>query len=178
MQLLVPIALVLLSFNVTAPPKQPKSAPNSRVNVIGSQTQTSRFTFASTSDALRGISGLHIVVEDLDEDAKAKGLNKEDLTRRAELVLRRNGIQVHTRNKFVRTVGGTFLYINVQMRTSIYSISVECRQNVRSIIDPNVVIVSATIWDIGSTGGAALTTEGIDHLLDMFCDDFRRANPK
>lgn len=70
------------------------------------------------------------------------------------------------------------MYINVPKRKSIYSISVECKQNVRSVIDPNVVITGATIWHIDSTGGADRTTKGIDQILDIFCKDFLKANPK
>ena len=185
MQLLVPAALALLSFNVAGPQQKPASRsmfnvaePKPQVIATSSQTQTSRRVISSTHDALKGISSLHVLVEELDDEAKAEGLNTEVLTQRAELALRRNGIKVLTRDELFQAAGAPYLYNYVQVRGSISSLDVECKQNVRSVIDPSMLIMGATIWQTGSMGGVRRTMEAMDQYLDRFCNDFLKANPK
>jgi hypothetical protein len=167
MQILIPAALALLSFHVAGQStKQVPSLPKSVERVV-----------ANRSDALKGLKGVHVFV-DIDDNATEAGLDKVALTTRVELTLRRNGIRVYTEEEMFLAVGMPSLSITPNISGSMGSVSVKCEQNVKSVVIPGVTIIGAIIWERSSIGGSLRAQEGIDSLVESFCNDFLKANPK
>jgi hypothetical protein len=67
----------------------------------------------ATRETLRGLTGVHIAVEEVEPDLERAGLRRSQLQTDAELRLRKAGIRVLTREEFLATLGRPYLYIRV-----------------------------------------------------------------
>lgn len=180
MQLLIPAALALLSFNI-AGPQATKPAPKPLFNAATPQAQTTKpleDVLSSTSEALKGMKGVYLFVEDLHSTAIAEGLSKDAIHNRVELALRRNGIQVYTIEEMRQAAGQPFLYINVNAQSERANVSVSCCQTVLSTVRPDMQIRGVPVWEQVGIGGVRRVIETVDLYVDKFCLDYLKANPK
>jgi hypothetical protein len=67
----------------------------------------------NTRETLRGLTGVHVAVENVSPDLEGAGLTKSQLQTDAELRLRKAGIQVLTWEESLATSGRPYLYIRV-----------------------------------------------------------------
>lgn len=173
MQLLVPAALALLTFNVAGPQRGTKPVPPL-------PKPTAR-AFAGTSDALRGLKGIYVFSEGLPSDAESLGLNKLAIVRRVVPSLRKNGIRTYTLSEQTHVTGSPALYINVNVHGEAFSISLQCLQDVRSLVTPGVELAAVTVWDkgtVGTHGGSAeYILDTLEEITAMFAADYLKANP-
>jgi hypothetical protein len=128
---------------------------------------------------LKGITSVHVLVEDLDADAQRIGLTTQAIQTDVELKLFAAGMHVVTTEEWLKMPGAPRLYINVSvLPPQAASISVELDQNVR--LERNGErAVSANTWD--SKGVMANPTEQgvrreIGNHVDQFLKAWRSAN--
>jgi hypothetical protein len=87
-------------------------------------------------ETLHGLQGVHVVVENIDQNAERDGLTEHQVQTDVELRLRQSGIRVLSEEERLATPGRPYLYINVNtfknndMEFYVYSITVELNQNV------------------------------------------------
>jgi hypothetical protein len=103
----------------------------------GFDTETTRAT-------LRGLEGVHVVVEALKAEAERDGLTRTQIQTDVELRLRKAGIRVFTQQEVVHIPGQPWLYVRVGtlkhpgLELYVDSIDVELRQWVYLARHPNL----------------------------------------
>jgi hypothetical protein len=137
--------------------------------------------------SLRGLSGVHVLVENLTDDAKRVGLDTDTIQTDVELKLRLAGITVLTSEESLRAPGMPDLYVNVDVMAFngfyVYSVTVEVDQNVMLRRNYDSVIGAAT-WSVTGVGGATSQSaksggrEFLSELIDHFLNAYLDANPK
>jgi hypothetical protein len=137
--------------------------------------------------SLKGLAGIHVVVEDLNQDATDAGLSVGALQTDAELKLRLAGISVL--NASEQALGFPYLYIVVVVQSRdralyYYSISAEIWQHTRLTRSPTTEVWAAT-WStalfIGSVGETTFTTAvraAVKDRVDKFINAWLAVNPK
>ncbi|MBI3330423.1 MAG: hypothetical protein HYZ81_27400 [Nitrospinae bacterium] len=113
-----------------------------------------------TRATLRGLTGVHVMVEEISPEIKRAGLTTTQLQTDAELRLRKAGIRVLTQEESLATPGGPYLYIRVTGlkdetvtgRPLGYAAftEVSLHQNVRLARDPAITAVGAQTWNSAS----------------------------
>jgi hypothetical protein len=180
MQLLISVSLMLLSFNV-AGTQGTKPATKSLFSVTSPPMQSHspiENVVASSSDVLKGLKGLYVHAEEITNATKAVGLDRDAITQRVELTMRRNGIRVLNREEVLQEAGDPYVHVYVRVSGTESRIELRCNQNVRSEINPSVKIIGATIWSTVGHGAAEYTKDGIDQVVERFCNEYLKANPK
>lgn len=145
---------------------------------------------------LSGIGNVRIVIEDLNEVAKAAGITRDLLLTKTQLELRRIGIP--TRDEF-----GPYLYVRFRaldiasISATVFDLSVSVHDMViprrlladsvpatRREVRRRTTDMIATLWD-KSALAAAPSGEAVPHLrstlellLDAFANDYLAANPR
>jgi hypothetical protein len=151
-------------------------------HVLAQDTQFNRATLA-------GLTGLDVIVDDMNPNAERDGLAKSALQTDVELRLRHAGIRVLTENESIAAPGSPYLHLRVMaakndLRMYGYSIELELKQLVRLDRDPSMRSV-ATTW--GALVGVGIVPAGdLSHVVrervrdavDGFINDFLAANPK
>jgi len=125
--------------------------------------------------ALKGLKSLGVLVEGLKEKAIKIGLSEDRLRTIAELKLRREGIEVLEYGSFPQ------LYINVNVLSRAFNITIKIQEWVQLRRDPSIECFGVT-WDDSVTGsyegGAEYIVDTLNQALEVFLNDYYRANPK
>jgi hypothetical protein len=147
--------------------------------------------FADQKETMRGISGVKVVVEHLNDKAEEAGLNLERVQRTAELELRKAGIKVLSEEEWLNTEGFPRLYINIttsfhaQANDSLvgFAVSMELKQLVVLARDASKECTAVT-WTARSAGSVGannidkIRTDGLISDLEEFINDWLTVNPK
>ena len=141
---------------------------------------------AVARDTLRGLTGVHVVVEELRPEAVKDGLSKDAIEERVVQRLWDAGIQVLMKDQWTLAAGAPYLYLNVNAVKSsdlyVYAVDLQLNQTVKLERLPSVA-VAATTWATGCRVGA-VSADSVRILagvaaqsVDRFIDDYRAANP-
>jgi hypothetical protein len=137
---------------------------------------------------LRGLSGVLVLVEDIDPGAERDGLMKHQIQADVELRLRQAGIAVLTWKQVRVVPGAPYLYVNVHARKSlspatfyVYRIDVDLVQDTYLKRDPSIRS-SDTTWHIGALGATAvhdlhMVRGQVADLVDRFINAYYDVNP-
>lgn len=136
--------------------------------------------------SLRKLTGVYVLIEDLDPVAK-EIISEQQIRTGTELRLRQSGIRVLSQAESFIAPGSPMLYVNLSALKDdslyTYRYRVELYQDVLLERDTNFRI-SALTWDAGSFGyaGSAIVrsfvSRKIFEAIGEFCNDFLKANEK
>ncbi len=140
---------------------------------------------AKDDTVLRGLNTVRLVVESLDADAHACGLNQEQLTAEVERRLRDLGVPIAYESEPPR-MPYVYVYVNVVRiePVHLYSYSFFVRLNECVMLRDGRTICGATTWDKGGLGvvDAATCAAGVRaHVfpkIDLFAKAYLAMNPK
>jgi len=152
------------------------------------------YVYAIDSDLTRrtllGIQGVHVIVEDLQPSLKDYGqkfsLSNTQIEKDVEIRLRAAGIDVFTREQWLKTIGRPLLYINVNTHDDKFRVAYDIRIDLKQIVsmeaNPDVKTLAPT-WAINMTGMANIDNLGVIRtnvgtLVDRFIKAFWAANKK
>ncbi|OPX99799.1 MAG: hypothetical protein A4E58_00214 [Syntrophorhabdus sp. PtaB.Bin006] len=141
-----------------------------------------------TRRTLRGLAGVHVMVEDLQpgfkEYAEKSGLSASQMERNVVSRIERSGIRVLRREIWLKTPGRPLLYININTHDNkfrfAYDAKVELRQIVAMEANPQVKTLAGT-WSINMTGIAEIDElnvvgKNVAILVDRFISAYESAN--
>ena len=147
-------------------------------SVSGSESQSKLET------SMVGLSGVRVVIEQLESDLEQDGLTMRQLQTDAELRLRKAGIPV-------REDYSTVLYISVstikgQSREFFYAyaIRVELRQNAWLDRNPKILVPGVATWEAATLGFIPVREvvreirNNVNDFVDEFINKYLAANPK
>lgn len=154
--------------------------------VLPAQESAATTPHAVARDTLRGLIGVHVVVEELRPEAVDDGLSKEAIEEGVVQRLWDAGVRVLMEDQWTIAAGAPYLYLNVNAVKSkdlyVYAVDLQLNQNVRLERLPSVA-VAATTWTTGCRVGA-VSADSVGVLaqvaaqsVDRFIEDYRRANP-
>ena len=138
--------------------------------------------------SLKGLEGIHPVVEALDPEEEHDGLTAGQLLSEVVYQLQQAGIRVLTQEECENMPGMPYLYVNInaiQLTTQpsyIYAIGVELKQTVSLVRNPDVVSVGST-WRAGTLGIVPITDmphrirAAVGEKVDAFIYDYLAVNP-
>jgi hypothetical protein len=141
-------------------------------------------------EGLKGLKGVHVLVEDLNIDAEADGLSKDAIQTDVERKLQQSGIRVLTQTQMQAAPGKPALCVRVSTAEipgyPTYScfISVELKESVKLQRNFGIQVVGATTWqtngDVGYVNTQSLFTlrDRVKDKVDQFCNAYLKANPK
>lgn len=143
---------------------------------------------AGSRESLRGISGVGVVVEDINPEASADSLSQDAIRTAAELILRSKGIRVLTNVERTRLGSAPYLYINVNMLKEelglyAYAVNVDLKQVVGLLSRRGAQAWGAT-WSasvVGAVGEAnvrQIIADAVEPLVKDFARDFLSVNPR
>jgi hypothetical protein len=135
---------------------------------------------------LRGIKGVHVVIEFLKPEIEEDGLTEDRLRKEAELKFQKAGIKVLSERENQMAPGRPQIYMNLNILkykyfpVYIYHNRVELVQDVY-LGRASTIRTGAVTWSI-STAGVATSLEGtkasMENLMDYFLDAYVSVNPK
>lgn len=137
----------------------------------------------SDRETLKNLKGVHVHVQDLNQDIELAGLSKDQIRTDVELKLRLAGIKVLTLVEHYEGKGAPYLHIYLDSHKTekgefVYSLSFGIIQEVRLV--RNNTITDAITWSISGVGYNNI--EGIRaHIkdrADKFINDYLSVNPK
>jgi len=152
------------------------------------------YAYAIDSDltrrTLKGIRGVHVIVEDLQPNLKGYGpktsLSSIQIEKDVEDRLQSAGIEVFTRDRWLKTLGRPLLYININTHDDKFSVAYDVRLELKQIVameaNPDIKTLAST-WSINMTGMAAMDKldkirDALATLMDRFIKAYRTANNK
>ena len=137
----------------------------------------------SDRETLKNLKGVHVHVQDLNQDIEQAGLSKNQIRTDVELKLRLAGIKVLTLLEHYEGKGAPYLHIYLDSHKTekgefVYSLSFGIIQELRLV--RNNTITDAITWSISGVGYNNI--EGIRaHIkdrADKFINDYLSVNPK
>lgn len=143
----------------------------------------------SNRATLRGLKGVGILVEQLPPEVEREGLVRNQLQMEAESKLRMAGIKVLTREECLRTPGGPYLYININVNlakteSEIYPYTIDAMliQKVSLLRAPEQITYAVT-WStggVGSIGKPILSQlrDSVEEMVGLFIKAYLGENPK
>ncbi len=159
------------------------------VMVAALASSTSAQMFVPTGrDTLRGLTGVEVVVEDLQPELVDGGLSaaaiREDIERR----LRANGIVVYPSHAGNPSPAKPYLYVHLNAlplpgyATYVVGLQVHLRQTLRSSVTASN-IVNAMTWDAHNVlavpaGSLRAVRDEILDYVDLFIEDWAAAHPE
>ncbi|MGB8991811.1 MAG: hypothetical protein WCD80_07130 [Desulfobaccales bacterium] len=135
-------------------------------------------------EALKGLKGVEVVVEDLKPEAEHMGLSTAQIKTDVELRLRKAGIKVLTFAESAFTPGMPYLHVTVTEMNSlsliVFSLEVDLKERVT--LDRGFK-VPGKIWSTSSVGAVGINKIReirvfIGDDVDKFINDYLAANPK
>ncbi len=149
------------------------------------QGQTRNALLSDSDRVLKNLPGVAIVVEDLDKDAKATGLNPAILEKYTELKLRADGIKVLSPKASVALSDQPYIYLRLTVvripksEVLIYSFDIKLDETLIRPSDQKR-ITGCTIWSQEYTGAVANKTfpTAIHDVLKGFLHQFTTAYNK
>lgn len=139
-------------------------------------------------ESLRGLRGVQVVIEDIEEDLRAEGLSKDRIRTAAESVLKSSGIPLLRDEEHNTTTSRAWLHVQVGTLKDLsgryaYMIRVFLRQKV-FLEDGPPQSISATTWEsaivIGTIRGSNLRqlVMTAEEKTKEFATDFLAQNPR
>ena len=135
-------------------------------------------------ESLRGLDGVYVLVEDLNDDTKRAGLTVAQIKTDVELKLRKVGIRITTREERLTEEGSPHLYVNVNVVGSqqyyAYNISVSLKQSV--YLQRNFLLIRVPTWTTGGAGKASSRSiredarKNLGDFVDRFINDYLAVN--
>ena len=135
--------------------------------------------------SLKGIKGLHVLVEDITSATKQAGFSKQKILKDVEAKLRIGGIRPLTQNQHLRVKGQPYLYVAFSALRNpeadnliVYYINVELIQNVLLERNPKVLVDASTwsITSIGATHRVKQVRNELKDFIDVFLAAYASAN--
>ncbi len=134
----------------------------------------------SARPVLQGLKGVYVLVENLEEELTAAGIQRLQLQSYAEVRLMEAGIRVLEHEQVFQRPGIPFLYINVgsfkfDQESFAVCIDVSLREQVRLLRREESPAVVATTWRKGARVGvlpAKLVARGIRQTIDDAIQEF------
>ena len=118
---------------------------------------------------------LQLIVESLGEDAASIGLTKSRLQTKCELRLRQAGFTVMDSSLI------PYLYVNINIHNNSFACDVSFRRVATFLDSGNMYATRVSTWSVGSLGAhggsASYIVESLDDKLDIFLNEFLKANP-
>jgi biotin operon repressor len=137
-----------------------------------------------------GIQGVHVIVEDLQPSLKDYGqkfsLSNTQIEKDVEIRLRAAGIDVFTREQWLKTIGRPLLYINVNTHDDKFRVAYDIRIDLKQIVsmeaNPDIKTLAPT-WAINMTGMANIDNldvirTNVGTLVDRFIKAYWTVNKK
>jgi hypothetical protein len=154
-------------------------------------TTTPKMKFVSQRDALTGLQGVYVLVEDFKPDDEKYGLNSEMFKTDVELRLRQYGVKVLSDAEMVLAANHPRLYINllpnINEKVGIVSVKVSVELNEYVVLMRNTsTVANAITWKSRTLSIYRLNRldmemkamEGVRDLVDRFIKSYLAANPK
>jgi hypothetical protein len=135
---------------------------------------------------LRGLDGVHVVIEFVNPEIVGDGLTQDRLQADVELQLQEAGITVLSEAENQTTPGRPLMYMNVNILkykyipAYIYNIRLELVQDVYLVRSSNVKIGGVT-WSINTAGIVPKLNDiktSMENLVDYFAKAYLSANPQ
>lgn len=122
---------------------------------------------------------LDVAVEKPNADAKKIGLSEQLIRSKVELQLRRNGVEVGTKEDYLKSKA--YFYVRCTVVGESYNIVIRLNRRVSYTVGDKTYVINATTYNKSSTGtvGSSGGDFVIKHLLnyiDEFSNDFIKAN--
>jgi hypothetical protein len=149
------------------------------------------FDLEVTRATLRGIEGVHVLVEgNIDTHAQQAGLTQNQRQTAVELRLRKAGIRVVTQEQSRSMPGRPWLYVAVAVLKSppidvwAFTIYVEVRQMVSLTRAPEIVIpgstwaASAGLYTVHTSMLQQTVRERLADVIDVFINAYLAVNPE
>jgi alkanesulfonate monooxygenase SsuD/methylene tetrahydromethanopterin reductase-like flavin-dependent oxidoreductase (luciferase family) len=170
-RLIGPIARVLVLFAGFASPALALDTPNERVT-------------------LAGLTGVHVVVNEMSAEAAREGLTRSSLQAEVESRLRRGGLRVLTAAEALTSVGRPTLELRVTLipagevpQLYVYSVDLALRQQIRLTRDRSVDSFAIT-WSetrqVGVVGATrlAVVRDAVRAKVEEFITAWQTVNPE
>ena len=154
--------------------------------VLWSFQAQARATVPQGVSSLSGLSGVGVVIEDIDPAIEREGFTAGQIHKDVEEKLRTAGIKILSEAELTKSPGMPYLYVNIftfkDEDIYAYHITLELKQMVTLIRKPAVKQSVAT-WKIsgGGTVGAlklANIRTSVAEYINAFIKAYRAANPK
>lgn len=139
-------------------------------------------------ESLRGLSGVHVLIEDISPDAQADGLSKGEIQTAVELILRSAGIRILTVSETLATPSQSCLHIHVgtnKSKPERYALSVRLQlwQQVSLVQRPAHTMSAPTYMESGTgTFSSRMLRDGISEVIEpmvkTFANNFLAVNPR
>jgi hypothetical protein len=142
---------------------------------------TATFVKSDDSRILKGLKGVNVIVEPLQPDLKSIGLTSDKVQTSVELTLRRNGIRVLSPQEQLDYRGMPAFYVSVIGSKTSYSFSVSLLETTRLERNPYITFLGTVWYEYagGQHGGdSEYVANHVVRKVEMFCNDYLKANPK
>ena len=142
---------------------------------------------ADERESLRGLPGVHVLIENITKDAQADGLLVDSVRNAVELILRSGGIKILTESEILQTTPAAYLYVKIgayKNKSGLYGVSVRVSLEQRvSLLGAPQQIMFAPTWQDEVTGtiGSSNIAKVINHVestVKSFANDFLTVNPR
>jgi hypothetical protein len=133
----------------------------------------------ATANTLKGLSGVQVLIEELNDAAKALGLDTAAIQTDVELKLRMAGLRVLSDEEERSTPDRPWLYVNVNVVGKAAAIGVNFNQTAR--LARTGETASVTTWSrtgLATNPTAESVRNQIKDYVDAFLNDWLSANPK
>ena len=136
--------------------------------------------------SLKGLEGVHVVVESLDSDITHDGLTTDDLQKTIVQHLTTAGIKLLSVDDLSKS-GGAIFYVSVssvKSKLGVYACSVHAEVIQAAALTRNPdILTAATTWTSGTVGIVGETNvkqinEAVAAMADEFARDYQTANSK
>ena len=140
-------------------------------------------------ESLRGLQGVHVLIEQIDPEARADGLSEKAVRTAVEDILQSSDIQILTNSERITTPSKPYLYVNIiavkskGMSSYALTVNVYFRQYVSLVHRPQHTM-SATTWHIAYAvqAGTERLGELVPHVVEpaikAFATDFLTVNTR
>ncbi len=128
--------------------------------------------------SLKGLTGVYVLVEDLNPPEEQAGLKSADIQSDAMQKLQAAGIPLLSKDQDIQTPGMPTLYISVSVASSTttdlwpFSIDVNVEQQATLKRNPDTFVPTAITWHVGSIG--AVDKSNIRSLRDRVSEQLAK----
>ncbi len=138
-------------------------------------------------ETLRGLPGVTVVIEPLQDSAEQDGLTRRQLQDEVEHQLQAAGIHLLTQDEWRKTPGSPYLYVSVsalKKSNGLYAYSIEvCLNQLVTLLRNQDIQEFAETWEtreVGAVGKEQLTTvqESVATHVNIFIQDYFSVNPR
>ncbi len=131
-------------------------------------------------ESMRDLKGIYVSIERLTSEIRNDGLTENVIRKDVELMLRKAGIKVFSKNEWFDVEGSPCLYVNANVlkllatREYIYSVNISLKQTVYPIRKP-IEISGAATWSIGGIIGITHDLKKIRASVKEQVEEFIKA---